>query len=118
MSPGNQSPTAGFGYTTSDLMVDFSDQSTDPDGSIVSWSWDFGDGVTSPDQSPVHTYAAGGTYSVTLTVTDDGGATDTTSQAVTVVPTLAPRTTQMPCLSVNKEALTRPTVMTVVALLD
>ncbi|TEU16732.1 MAG: PKD domain-containing protein, partial [Anaerolineales bacterium] len=86
VSAGNQSPTAGFGFTTNGLTVDFSDQSTDADGSVVSWSWDFGDGVTSPDQSPVHTYAAGGTYTTTLTVTDDGGATAMTSQAVTVSP--------------------------------
>ncbi|MEA3376524.1 MAG: S8 family serine peptidase [Chloroflexota bacterium] len=81
---GNVPPSADFTYTTSDLTAYFTDQSTDSDGSIVSWAWDFGDGSTSTEQNPSHTYAADGTYPVTLTVTDDDGATDTASQDVTV----------------------------------
>lgn len=53
----------------------FEDRSTDADGRIVSWSWNFGDGVTSSDQNPTHEYAAPGSYIVTLTVTDDSGLT-------------------------------------------
>jgi PKD repeat protein len=83
-STTNSPPTADFMYTTTDLTADFKDESTDSDGSVVSWSWDFGDGATSTAQNPSHTYATDGTYTVSLTVTDDDGATDTTSQDVTV----------------------------------
>lgn len=48
--------------------------SLDPDGQIVSWSWDFGDGTTGSGPMPMHTYAEDGSYVVTLCVTDDDGA--------------------------------------------
>ncbi len=80
----NSPPTADFTYTKTDLTVDFTDQSTDTDGSINSWGWDFGDGSTSTAANPTHTYATDGTYTVGLTVTDDDGAPDSTSQSVTV----------------------------------
>jgi subtilisin family serine protease len=82
--PTNSAPIAGFSYTTSDLTATFTDESTDSDGSIASWTWDFGDESGSTDQSPSHAYASAGTYTVTLTVTDDDGATDSISQDVTV----------------------------------
>jgi len=83
-SASNSDPVADFTFTTTDLTAVFSDISTDSDGSVVSWAWEFGDGATSTSQNPSHTYTAGGTYSVTLAVTDNGGATATTSQDVTV----------------------------------
>src|SRR5262249_6083242 len=56
----------------------FMDRSTDPaGGKIVSWAWDFGDGSTSTSRDPVHVYAAPGTYTVTLKVTDDSAQSAT-----------------------------------------
>lgn len=81
----NASPTAAFTATPSGRTVAFSSQSTDPDGSLASQSWDFGDnspagaGVT-----PSHTYAAPGAYQVRLTVTDDKGAVATTTRSVVI----------------------------------
>jgi PKD repeat protein len=66
------------------LTVDFADQSDDTDGTIDSWAWDFGDGNSSTAQNPSHTYGTDGIYSVSLTVTDNDGATDEISQDVTV----------------------------------
>ena len=81
----NDSPVADFTYDVSGLMVTFTDQSMDSDGSIIAWSWDFGDGsAPSPVRNPIHMYAESGTYTVTLTVTDNELATDVTSQVVTV----------------------------------
>jgi len=58
----------------------------DPAGTIVSYAWDFGDGTTGTGVTPSHDYSTAGTYTVILTVTDDGGATgtDTASVIVTV----------------------------------
>ncbi|MBS0213277.1 MAG: PKD domain-containing protein, partial [Proteobacteria bacterium] len=81
---GNTPPTANFTYKISGLKVNFTDQSTDSDGTIVSYSWTFGDGKTSTTKSPQHTYKKAGTYSVTETVTDNNGATGSKTQSVTV----------------------------------
>jgi len=58
--------------------------SSDADGSIVGYAWDFGDGATSTDPSPVYAYTATGIYQVALTVTDDDGLTDTATTQATV----------------------------------
>jgi bacterial leucyl aminopeptidase len=81
---GNAAPVAGFTSTTSGLTVAFTDISTDSDGSIASRSWNFGDGTTSTATNPSKTYAAAGTYTVALTVTDNGGAGNTASRPITV----------------------------------
>jgi subtilisin family serine protease len=82
----NKPPVASFTFTTNELTASFdANASSDPDGYIASYAWNFGDG--SPAGSGVttsHTYAAARTYTVALTVTDDDGATGTQSQSVTV----------------------------------
>ncbi|WP_328303120.1 collagenase [Streptomyces sp. NBC_00435] len=83
--PANQAPVAGFTTAANALTVNFTDTSTDADGTIASRSWNFGDGgAGSTATNPARTYAAAGTYTVKLTVTDNKGATATTSKAVTV----------------------------------
>lgn len=82
--PSNEPPVAGFSYSIDGLTVNFLDESTDSDGTIVDWAWDFGDGSISDVQNPDHTYAAPGTYPVTLTVTDNGDEMATAPQSVTV----------------------------------
>ncbi|MBU6198232.1 MAG: PKD domain-containing protein [Xanthomonadaceae bacterium] len=78
-------PTASFTDTISGLTVSFTDTSTDSGGTISSWSWNFGDSSTSTAQNPSHTYAAGGTYTVSETVTDGvSGTTSSISHTVTV----------------------------------
>ncbi|MDQ3786226.1 MAG: PKD domain-containing protein [Actinomycetota bacterium] len=79
--PGN--PTASFTADCPSLSCTFdASGSTDPDGTISSYAWDFGDGQTGTGVRPSHTYAAAGTYTVKLTVTDDDGKTGTTSKQV------------------------------------
>ncbi|MEU6999873.1 collagenase [Nonomuraea sp. NPDC046570] len=82
----NQAPQAGYTHTAGGLTVAFTDTSTDPDGTIAARRWEFGDGATATSANPSHTYAAAGTYSVKLTVTDNSGATGTTTRQITVSP--------------------------------
>jgi PKD repeat protein len=77
-------PAADFSYTVGKKVVTFKDHSTDSGGTIVSWLWDFGDGQTSTMQNPNHRYIKFVNYTVTLTVTDNNGGTDSTSATVTV----------------------------------
>ncbi|MDH7505022.1 MAG: PKD domain-containing protein [Candidatus Acetothermia bacterium] len=81
-------PVADFSYwpldPTTEDEIQFMDQSSAQDGEIVAWRWDFGDGATAEVQSPSHRYAKSGTYTVTLSVTDDRGGTDDTSQEIRV----------------------------------
>jgi len=82
----NTAPTANFSYVTSGLTATFTDSSTDPQGNstITGHSWNFGDGATSTATNPSHTYSAAGTYSVSETVTDNGGLSNTKTSSVTV----------------------------------
>ncbi|MGH7508805.1 MAG: PKD domain-containing protein [Gemmatimonadales bacterium] len=88
-TPGNISPTASFDLPadcTAGTPCGFHSTSTDPDGVIASALWNFGDGETAEGLDATHTYAAAGTYDVTLTVTDDDGATANATQQLTVSP--------------------------------
>ncbi|MFS4492241.1 malectin domain-containing carbohydrate-binding protein [Maribacter sp. 2308TA10-17] len=66
------------------LLVTFTGSNSTDNISIVSYLWDFGDGMTSTEADPEHIYTIPGTYDVLLTVTDDGGLTDTASLTITV----------------------------------
>jgi PKD repeat protein len=85
----NQAPTAVAGADdindTAPFTTNFSSAgSIDPDGTIVSYSWDFGDGSpVDTTANPSHTYPVAGSYTATLTVTDDNGATGTSTVAIT-----------------------------------
>lgn len=72
----NQLPTPNFSVTTPSCetkVLTFTDLSTPNSGALNGWSWTFGDAGTSLLQNPTHTYAAAGTYTVTLSVTNDKG---------------------------------------------
>jgi len=89
----NAEPIASFTPPASPIAgqpAAFTDTSIDLDGTIAAWSWSFGDGQTSTAQSPSHVFAEPGEYTVTLTVTDDDGATDTFEELVRVCGTIGP----------------------------
>lgn len=64
---------AAFTYTIDGMTVSFTDVSDPGVGPILEWIWNFGDGTTSSDPNPVHTYAEPGEYDVCLTIHADGG---------------------------------------------
>jgi PKD repeat protein len=84
-APPNQPPVASFSYGCTQLTCTFNGTtSTDSDGTVVSYAWTFGDGATGAGPQPDHTFPAAGTYSVSLMVTDDVGATGSATQQVSV----------------------------------
>ena len=83
-------PTAMFTYEpmediTNETEITFTDTSTMGDANISTWSWDFGDETNSTEQNPTHTFAAAGTYTVTLTVVDENEMESIYSADITVV---------------------------------
>jgi subtilisin family serine protease len=83
----NQPPAASFAAACVRLSCDFVDASTDPDGQVARWEWRFGDGasaITAAGSSLSHVFEFGALYRVSLTVTDDQGATSTTTKTVPV----------------------------------
>ena len=81
-------PSAGFSYSPSkpytDTEVKFTDTSTDQDGTIASWQWDFGDGYTSTNQNPAHKFGSNNEYAVKLTVTDNDGDSNEFTRSINV----------------------------------
>lgn len=81
---GNNAPVADIISTCMNLFCSFDATGSSDDGSIVNYAWDFGDGATAGGVTTSRGYATDGTYTVTLTVTDNEGATDTATETVTV----------------------------------
>jgi PKD repeat protein len=86
---GDRPPTASLALSptsalTGDQVAFDGSGSSDPDGSVVGYTWDFGDGVSDYGRTNAHVYQQAGTYSVRLTVTDDAGLTDTATRTVTI----------------------------------
>jgi serine protease len=78
-------PMSSFSFTGGDIFagspIQFTDESTD----ATSWKWDFGDGDISTDQNPQHTFDTGGSFNVTLTVTNANGCNDVSSNNVAII---------------------------------
>jgi PKD repeat protein len=85
----NRRPIADFTFSPSDPSiqdeVNLTDNSSDPDGTVISWFWDFGDGTNSTSKNPSHIFSQKGEWQVTLTVTDNDGAETSITHTVAVV---------------------------------
>ena len=81
-SPPGVSPIPSFTIATDQLSARFTETSSDPDGTVTGWLWDFGDGTTDTAQNPTHVYEFPGSYVVTLTVTDNSTLQGTTTATV------------------------------------
>ncbi|OYR51709.1 hypothetical protein DJ74_03285 [Halorubrum sp. Ea8] len=89
VQPVNEEPAASFSFNpdspeVSEQVSFNASDSNDPDGSIASYEWDFGDGDTAQGETTTHTFDSAGDFEVTLNVTDDDGATAQTTQTVSV----------------------------------
>ena len=92
--PQNQAPVAAFTATPTELTVALDGSGASDDTGVTGWAWEFGDGAGGTGRTTSHTYAAAGSYTVRLTVTDAAGLTGTTTRTVTVTaPTTPPPAT-------------------------
>src|SRR5690625_5512657 len=88
-------PEASFSFEPEEGIsvgseVQFFDNSIEGDQAIAQWQWNFGDGTTSTDQNPLHTFMQPGTYTITLTVSDANNMSSTpVTQQITVLPEFA-----------------------------
>jgi len=117
----NQNPTASFtstpmgGIAPVVVMFDAS-ASTDSDGNIVSYAWDFGDGNSGNGISPDHTYQSAGSFTVVLTVTDNEGAQDTENKVINVT---AQQVNTPPAIdNINKQSVTEGQTVSVTITAD
>jgi uncharacterized membrane protein len=82
----NQPPVVDFtaqpAISSGSFAYSFTANATDPDGMIVSYNWEFGDGTTSILQNPTHTYITAGSYTTKVTVTDNRGAQANATQVI------------------------------------
>jgi PKD repeat protein len=84
----NRAPIAEFTFVPPNAsirdMVNFTDESSSPDGQVTDWLWTFGDGASSTLRTPSHKYAQKGNFAATLMVTDDNGAKASVSHTVVI----------------------------------
>jgi len=83
-SPLTSPPIVYFSYSIKGKKVTFTDKSTDIDGFLLDWQWDFGDNNFSTQQHPIHTYTKKGNYTVTLVATDNTGDTGNYTAVIVV----------------------------------
>ncbi|WP_111768191.1 PKD domain-containing protein [Nakamurella deserti] len=103
----NRAPTAVVTTSTAGLTVNASGTgSSDPDGTVTGYAWNFGDTTTGTGATTSHTYTAAGTYTVTLTVTDNAGATATSTASVTVTAPPAPNQAPTAVVTTSTAGLT------------
>jgi PKD repeat protein len=95
IEPGNEAPTAQFSWECQALQCDFNDSSID-DARVASWQWSFGDAGQASERHPVHTYDSEGSYTVSLTVTDDEGESSTVTHEAVATP---PAVTTLTCVN-------------------
>ncbi|HQR34575.1 MAG TPA: PKD domain-containing protein [Blastocatellia bacterium] len=108
LQPPTAKASANITSGNAPLAVNFSSAgSTDPDGLITNYSWNFGNGATSTSATPSYTYTSKGTYTTVLTVTDNDGLTSSSSVVITVLsPPAAPNTLNASAISSNQINLT------------
>src|SRR3989475_2777798 len=97
-------PVSIFSFTSGTILTSVSvsfdgTASFDPDGTIVGYAWDFGDGSTGSGATPTHSYSIAGTYAAKLNVTDNSGSTQVSTQTVTI-------TDRPPAISLNQSSTT------------
>jgi len=90
----NQKPSVSFTYAPTNPVANtttiFNDSSVDYDGSIINWTWNFGDGNVNYTQNSTYIYNQSGSYVVNLTVTDNQNATNSTESTISVSSTPSP----------------------------
>jgi RHS repeat-associated protein len=108
VSPNNPPVAQYTGDTIGKAGTSFSFDasiSNDLDGTIVSYNWDLGDSTTSAEITLAHIFNNPGDYNVSLTVTDNDGATDTITRTISVYPNLPPRITSVPVTTATEGLL-------------
>ena len=106
------SPVATFTKSAETVNIDETvsfdaSESYDSDGSIVSYTWDYGDGNTATGVTADHAYSEEGTYTVTLTVTDNDGLTDATTTTITATTTSTQNQSPVASFTESKQTVSR-----------